>query len=88
MKKFYLFIYLFISSISFGQVVINELDPDTTSTDTIEFIELKTTTPNFSLNGYVVVFFNGTSSGTGNASYYAIDLDGYSTDGNGNILIG
>lgn len=71
-----------------AQVVINEIDPDTPSTDVKEFIELHSITPNYSLNGLVLVFFNGTSTGTGNASYYAIDLDGFSTDINGNFLIG
>ena len=37
---FYLFVFLF-TSVSFGQVVINELDSDTPSTDDREFIELK-----------------------------------------------
>lgn len=71
-----------------AQVVINEIDPDTPSTDVKEFIELHSITPNYSLNGLVLVFFNGTSTGTGNASYYTIDLDGFSTDINGNFLIG
>ena len=79
---------LLMSGFTYGQVVINELDADTPSTDVKEFIELKSITPNFSLNGYVVVFFNGTSGGTSNISYYAIDLDGLVTDGNGNILLG
>ena len=88
MKIFYLLFYVLISFTSYSQVVINELDADTPSTDTKEFIELKSTTPNFSLNGYVVVFFNATSSGLGNLSYYAIDLDGFITDGNGILLLG
>ena len=78
------------SYFSYSQVVINEIDPDTPSTDQKEFIELKSTTPNFSLNGYVLVFFNATSTSpyAGTLSYNAIDLDGYSTDTNGNFLIG
>ena len=90
MKKRYLLIFILISfwNFNYSQVFINELDADTLSTDTKEFIELKSNIPNFSLNSYVIVFFNGTSSGTGNLSYYAIDLDGYSTDGNGIILLG
>lgn len=78
------------SCFSYSQVVINEIDPDTPSTDQKEFIELKSTTPNFSLNGYVLVFFNATSTSpyAGTLSYNAIDLDGYSTDTNGNFLIG
>lgn len=72
---------------SFGQIVINELDCDTPGIDDKEFIELKSDIPNFALNGYVIVFFNGSTSG-GNSSYFTIDLDGYSTDANGLLLIG
>jgi Endonuclease I/Secretion system C-terminal sorting domain len=88
MKKFYLIILALFTSSIFSQVVINEVDADVVGTDNKEFIELKSSTPNFSLNGYVLVFFNGTSAGTGNASYFSLDLDGLTTDVNGNILIG
>lgn len=85
---FTLFIFLF-SYIIYGQVVINELDSDTPNTDDREFIELKSATPNFPLDGYVLVFFNGNpSSSTANKSYFTIDLDGLITDANGIILIG
>lgn len=89
MKKalFALIISLF-SINSFSQLVINEIDSDTAGADTLEFVELKSATPSFSLNGYVLVFFNGTSSGTGALSYLALDLDGYSTDANGIFVIG
>ncbi len=70
-----------------AQVVINELDCDTPSTDDKEFIELKSATPNFSLNGYVLVLFNGTGS-QANLSYYVLDLDGLTTDVNGIVVIG
>ena len=80
-------VFLF-SCFTYGQIVINELDADTPSTDSHEFIELKSTTPFFPLDGYTVVFFNGGTSGTSNLSYYAIDLDGLVTDGNGIILLG
>lgn len=83
-----LLIALLFCNIGFSQVVINELDADTFSTDVLEFIELKSSTPNFSLNGYVLVFFNGGSTGTGNASYMAYDLDGITTDINGIATIG
>lgn len=53
----------------------------------MEFIELLSETPNFPLDGYVVVFFNGSSSGN-NSSYFTVDLDGYTTDINGLLLIG
>lgn len=72
----------------FSQVlIINELDCDTPGVDDKEFVELKSQTPNFPLDGYVVVFFNGSDSG-GNRSYMALDLDGYETDINGLLLIG
>ncbi|RTY90635.1 endonuclease [Flavobacterium sp. GT3R68] len=89
-KKYVLLLTLLVSGLSYGQLVINELDPDTASTDVKEFVEIKSTTPNFSLDGYVVVFFNAGSTApySGTSSYYAIDLDGLVTDGNGNILIG
>ncbi|WP_396181450.1 endonuclease [Flavobacterium sp.] len=88
--KIKLFLLFLISNVTFSQVVINEIDPDTPSTDQKEFIELKSTTANFSLNGYVLVFFNATSTSPfpGTLSYNAIDLDGYSTDVNGIFLIG
>ena len=82
----FLFIFSYFAS---AQVVINELDSDTPSTDDREFIELKSTTPNFPLDGYVLVFFNGNpTASTANKSYYTIDLDGLTTDANGIILIG
>ncbi len=88
MKKFFHIILALFTSSIFSQVVINEVDADVVGTDNKEFIELKSSTPNFSLNGYVLVFFNGNSAGTGNASYFSLDLDGLITDVNGNILIG
>ncbi|WP_108805360.1 endonuclease [Aquimarina sp. Aq107] len=88
MKNLYAFFFiLFFAQFSFAQVVINELDADTPSTDTQEFIELKSDAPNFSLNGFVIVLFNGSTSG-GDASYFSLDLDGYTTDDNGIFLIG
>jgi hypothetical protein len=81
-----LFIFSFTTS---AQIVINELDSDTPSTDDREFIELKSTTANFPLDGYVLVFFNGNAtSSTANQCYYTIDLDGLITDANGITLIG
>ena len=86
-----LFVSLFLCCFfSNAQIVINEIDPDTNSTDVKEFIELKSNVPNFALDGYVVVFYNAGSSSpySGTSSYYAIDLDGLVTDGNGIILLG
>ncbi len=86
-NKYILVFFLLLSQFIIGQIVINELDSDTPSTDTLEFIELKSDTPNFSLDGYVVVLFNGSTNGA-DSSYFTIDLDGYFTDVNGLLLIG
>lgn len=69
---------------SFSQIVISEIDPNTPGSDTAEFVELHSSLPAFSLDGYVLVFFNGSN----NLSYYSVDLDGFVTDINGNFLIG
>lgn len=88
-KKMITLWLLIISNVIFGQLVINELDSDTPSIDDKEFVELKSTTPFFSLNGYVVVFFNGNpSSSTANQSYFTVDLNGLTTDANGILVIG
>lgn len=76
-----------LSSAVMGQLVINELDSDTPGIDNMEFLELLSDTPNFPLDGYVVVFFNGSDNG-GNTSYFTVDLDGQVTDVNGLFLIG
>lgn len=84
MKKITLLLAMLFASISFGQVVINELDADQTSTDTEEFVELKSTNGNESLDGLVVVFFNGSSD----LSYDAFDLTGFTTDADGYLILG
>lgn len=89
MKNYLFFVlaFYFAFTSSFAQVVINELDCDTPGIDEQEFVELKSDSPNFPLDGYVVVFFNGSAAG-GDSSYMAIDLDGYVTDDNGLLLMG
>ncbi|HET8837457.1 MAG TPA: endonuclease [Flavobacteriaceae bacterium] len=88
MKKLYpLLLLFFISNMLTAQVVINELDSDTQSIDDLEFIELKTDSPFQSLDGYVVVLFNGSSSGN-NSSYFTFDLDSFTTNINGTLVIG
>lgn len=77
--KIYTFFFLFLGLFSFSQVVINEIDSDTPGTDQLEFVELKSATPNFPLDGYVLVFYNETNT----SCYYAYDLDGFTTDING-----
>jgi hypothetical protein len=65
--------------------VINEINPDPSEvgTDTTEFVELYGT-PGMSLDGYVMVCFNGTN----NFSYNAYDLDGYTIPASGFFVIG
>jgi hypothetical protein len=74
----------FFSICSFGQFVINELDSDTPGTDVKEFVEIKSSTPNFSMTRYVLVFFNGGD----NKSYLRYDLAGLTTNVNGIFTIG
>jgi predicted extracellular nuclease len=66
-------------------VVINEIDSDTSGTDTLEFIELYDggagSTP---LDGLVVTLYNGST----NESYNTIDLAGYTTNAEGYFVIG
>lgn len=89
-KKIILLIIFFSSNLIFSQVVINEVDGDNPGTDFQEFVELKSILPNFSLDGYVLVFYNAGSSApfSGSQAYYAFDLDGYVTDINGIVHIG
>lgn len=87
-KRILLWVGLFITACIHAQVVINEVDSDTPGLDVKEFIELKSTTPFFSLEGYSLVFFNGSSNGLGSLSYFSINLNGLVTDGNGIVLIG
>lgn len=83
MKKIYtLFFTILATSLSFAQV-INEVDADTPGTDSAEFVEILWT-PNTALDGYTVVFFNG----NGDSAYGVYDLDGFSTDANGFLIIG
>jgi len=65
---------------------INEVDADTAGSDTLEFIELYDGgVGNTSLDGLVVVLYNGSDSRSYNT---AIDLDGYTTNDQGFFLIG
>ncbi|MDG5490371.1 T9SS type A sorting domain-containing protein [Psychroserpens sp. SPM9] len=84
MKKLYFLCLTFLmASVSFGQVVINEIDADTPGSDTAEFVELKAA-PNASLDGFIVVFFNG---GT-DVSYGTWDLTGQTADADGFFILG
>ncbi|MBE17011.1 MAG: hypothetical protein CL867_12250 [Cytophagaceae bacterium] len=85
MKKITFLLALMVASISFGQVSINEIDADQTGTDMTEFVELLSDNPSQSLDGLVLVFFNGNNAVDG--SYNVIDLDGFTTDANGFFLV-
>ncbi len=66
-------------------ILINEIDVDTPSTDTMEFVELYDGgVGNTALDGLVLVFYNGSN----NQSYAAYDLDGYTTNAEGYFVIG
>lgn len=68
-----------------SSLVINEVDADTAGTDVAEFIEIfDGGSGNTALDGYTIALFNGSND----QSYLAIDLDGYTTDGNGYIVLG
>jgi len=66
-------------------VIINEVDSDTPGVDDAEFIELYDGgVGNTSLNGLVLVLFDGSS----NTAYNAFDLSGRTTDANGYFVLG
>jgi len=67
-----------------SDVLLNEVDADTESTDVLEFVELYGDA-GAPLDGLVLVFYNG---GSTDASYRAFDLDGYALDANGFFLLG
>lgn len=87
-KRLLSFAFLIAAQMGFSQVVINEIDSDTPSTDLLEFVELKSNVPFYPLDNFVLVFYNGGTDGLGNKSYYALDLDGVTTDMNGLAVIG
>ncbi|MEL6988276.1 MAG: hypothetical protein AAGK97_10640 [Bacteroidota bacterium] len=69
------------------ELVINEIDVDNPGIDDQEFIEIKSDQAFFPLDGYILVFFNGSTSGM-NSSYLVIDLANQTTDNNGLFVIG
>ena len=88
MKKITFLAIVLISQLFFSQdIIINEVDSDTEGVDTKEFIELRTPLPNTTLTGYVLVLFNGSITG-GDSSYFALNLDSFTTDFNGLFVLG
>ena len=68
-----------------ASIIINEVDADTPSTDTLEFIELYDGGEgNTALDGLSIVLYNGSDD----ASYRAFDLDGLTTDADGYFVLG
>ncbi len=66
-------------------VLINEIDVDTQGSDMLEFVELYDGgIGNSSLNGYVLVFYNGAT----NQSYTSFDLSGFTTNTDGFFVVG
>lgn len=84
MKTITLIASLLSFTISFSQIRINEVDVDQDGTDVTEFVEILSDSPNFSLEGYIVVFYNGSDD----ESYKTVDLTGYVTDADGFFIIG
>lgn len=83
-RTFMALLFLLTAAVSAqADVLINEIDADTPSTDILEFVELYGA-PNEPLDGLVLVFYNG----NGDVSYNSWDLDGYSLDANGFFLLG
>ncbi|MCJ8313920.1 MAG: DUF5011 domain-containing protein [Pseudomonadales bacterium] len=64
-------------------VLINEVDADTDGINILSFVELYGD-PNASLDGLVIVFFNGSDD----ASYEAFDLDGQFLNADGFFVLG
>jgi hypothetical protein len=88
MNKITFLVFCLLSRFIFSQeVIINEVDCDTPGVDTQEFIELRTQVVESPLDGYVLVLFNGSSSGA-DSSYFALSLDGFVTDFNGLFVLG
>ena len=54
LKNSFIVFSLIFFNVALSQVFINELDADNPGSDVREFVELKSNTPNFSLNGYVL----------------------------------
>jgi uncharacterized protein (TIGR03437 family) len=76
---------LTVNAIAPPNVVINEVDSDQAGTDTAEFVEIYDGgAGNTSLNGLVLVFYNGTDD----KSYAAFDLDSHSTNAAGYFTLG
>jgi len=86
MRIFLLFTFLSIGNLFSAQsILINEIDADQPGADSTEFVEL-VGDPGTSLDGLVLVFFNGGDAI--NASYQAVDLTGNTIPTSGFFVVG
>jgi phosphatidylserine/phosphatidylglycerophosphate/cardiolipin synthase-like enzyme len=83
MKYIYTLLLALLVGATQAQVVINEVDADQIGTDAAEFIELYGA-PGQSLNGMVMVWFNGAAA----TSYKTIDLSGNVIPASGYFVLG
>lgn len=84
MKQGTLWLALLASSAVHADIIINETDADTPSTDTAEFIELYDGgVGDQPLDGISLVFFNGSND----ASYFSRSLDGFQTNSDGYFVL-
>tara|TARA_Y100001934_G_scaffold134650_1_gene162845 strand:+ start:13348 stop:16122 length:2775 start_codon:yes stop_codon:yes gene_type:complete len=84
MKRSLLWLAMLSASAAHADILINETDADTPSTDTAEFIELYDGGLGAqSLNGLSLVLFNG----NGDASYKSISLNGFQTNADGYFVV-
>ncbi|CAH1774785.1 unnamed protein product, partial [Owenia fusiformis] len=87
MKRNVVFCLCILQTVTRGTLVINELNADQPSTDTLEYIELYNTSPSdVVMDGYTLVLYNGALNPT--ASYRTIALDGHCISGLGYFVIG
>lgn len=87
MKYVYTFLLGLLLVNANAQFVINEVDADQPAADTQEFVEIYGT-PGASLDGYLLVFFNGNADGSGVNSYLTVDLTGNTIPASGYFVYG
>lgn len=73
----------FVAGVQAQDIYINEVDADTAGTDILEFVELYGPA-NQSLDGYVLVFYNGSND----QSYFTLDLTGETLSADGFFVVG
>ncbi|GHC50980.1 lamin tail domain-containing protein [Roseibacillus persicicus] len=85
MKYFYGLTAALAAPAAFSQIVINEIDSDTPSSDTAEFVELYNAgSEAVALTGHALVFFNGSND----SEYQTVDLGAASIAAGDFLVIG